>query len=327
MDKPFLYKYKPLLLTDFELDENIKDLLRSFIDMDILNILFIGNSGSGKTSLINMLINEYYGSTNIYLNDNILYINNLKEQGISYYRNDVKTFCQTPSSIIGKKKLLIVDDIDFINEQSQQVFRNYIDKYSNNVNFLSSCVNSQKLIDSLQSRLIIIKTPELNKDKLINIINNICKKEEIYIDDDVIDFILTISNRSIRVIINYLEKFKLLNRKITIDIANKLCTNISFYEFEQFTYLCKIEKNLLAAIDSLHVLIGRGYSVMDILDNYFVFLKVTNNITEDEKYRIIPYICKYITVFNNIHEDQIELSHFTNNLILIFSDKDYISNI
>jgi DNA polymerase III delta prime subunit len=327
MDKPFLYKYKPLLLTDFELDENIKDLLRSFIDMDILNILFIGNSGSGKTSLINMLINEYYGSTNIYSNDNILYINNLKEQGISYYRNDVKTFCQTPSSIIGKKKLLIVDDIDFINEQSQQVFRNYIDKYSNNVNFLSSCVNSQKLIDSLQSRLIIIKTPELNKDKLINIINNICKKEEIYIDHDVIDFILTISNRSIRVIINYLEKFKLLNRKITIDIANKLCTNISFYEFEQFTYLCKIEKNLLAAIDSLHVLIGRGYSVMDILDNYFVFLKVTNNITEDEKYRIIPYICKYITVFNNIHEDQIELSHFTNNLILIFSDKDYISNI
>jgi len=327
MDKPFLYKYKPLLLTDFELDENIKDLLRSFIDMDILNILFIGNSGSGKTSLINMLINEYYGSTNIYSNDNILYINNLKEQGISYYRNDVKTFCQTPSSIIGKKKLLIVDDIDFINEQSQQVFRNYIDKYSNNINFLSSCVNSQKLIDSLQSRLIIIKTPELNKDKLINIINNICKKEEIYIDHDVIDFILTISNRSIRVIINYLEKFKLLNRKITIDIANKLCTNISFYEFEQFTYLCKIEKNLLAAIDSLHVLIGRGYSVMDILDNYFVFLKVTNNITEDEKYRIIPYICKYITVFNNIHEDQIELSHFTNNLILIFSDKDYISNI
>ena len=89
MDKPFLYKYKPLLLTDFELDENIKDLLRSFIDMDILNILFIGNSGSGKTSLINMLINEYYGSTNIYSNDNILYINNLKEQGISYYRNDV----------------------------------------------------------------------------------------------------------------------------------------------------------------------------------------------------------------------------------------------
>jgi len=327
MDKPFLYKYKPLLLTDFELDENIKDLLRSFIDMDILNILFIGNSGSGKTSLINMLINEYYGSTNIYSNDNILYINNLKEQGISYYRNDVKTFCQTPSSIIGKKKLLIVDDIDFINEQSQQVFRNYIDKYSNNVNFLSSCVNSQKLIDSLQSRLIIIKTPELNKDKLINIINNICKKEEIYIDHDVIDFILTISNRSIRVIINYLEKFKLLNRKITIDIANKLCTNISFFEFEQFTYLCKIEKNLLAAIDSLHVLIGRGYSVMDILDNYFVFLKVTNNITEDEKYRIIPYICKYITVFNNIHEDQIELSHFTNNVILIFSDKDYISNI
>ena len=42
-------------------------------------------------------------------------------------------------------------------------------------------------------------------------------------------------------------------------------------------------------------------------------------LTEEEKYKIIPYICKYITVFNNIHEDEIELANFTNNIITIFS--------
>ena len=57
---------------------------------------------------------------------------------------------------------------------------------------------------------------------------------------------------------------------------------------------------------------------MDILDNYFIYLKNTTLITEEEKYAIIPYICKYITIFNNVHEDDIELAHFTNNLIHIF---------
>jgi len=54
---------------------------------------------------------------------------------------------------------------------------------------------------------------------------------------------------------------------------------------------------------------------MDILDNYFSFVKNTNIITEDQKYKIIPFICKYISIFHNIHEDEIELSLFTNNII------------
>ncbi len=36
---------------------------------------------------------------------------------------------------------------------------------------------------------------------------------------------------------------------------------------------------------------------MDILDNYFLFVKVTKLLSEDEKYDIIPFICKYITIF------------------------------
>jgi hypothetical protein len=54
---------------------------------------------------------------------------------------------------------------------------------------------------------------------------------------------------------------------------------------------------------------------MDILDNYFLFVKTTACLSEDEKYMIVPFICKYITVFHNIHEDEIELALFTNNLI------------
>ena len=102
--------------------------------------------------------------------------------------------------------------------------------------------------------------------------------------------------------------------KITLEIANNVCTNISFESFKLYTKLIK-SKKLHEALILINSIYDKGYSVMDILDNYFLFIKITNILNEDEKYMIIPYICKYITIFHNIHEDEIELSLFTNNLI------------
>jgi hypothetical protein len=39
--------------------------------------------------------------------------------------------------------------------------------------------------------------------------------------------------------------------------------------------------------------------------------------SEEDKYRVIPYLCKYITIFHNVHEDVIELALFTNSLVQI----------
>jgi DNA polymerase III delta prime subunit len=223
----------------------------------------------------------------------------LKEQGISYYRNEVKTFCQTSSLILGKKKILILDDLDIINEQSQQVFRNCIDKYTHNVHFIASCSNPQKVIDSLQSRMTIIKLHPLEIENLSKLLNKICLLEKIKISKEAEKFILSISNHSARIVINYLEKCKLLNCEINVELADAVCTNIAFQDFEQYTTLCKVNKDVKQAISLIYKLFDRGYSVMDILDNYFLFVKTTELLSEDEKYKIIPHICKYITIFNN----------------------------
>jgi DNA polymerase III delta prime subunit len=319
-DKLFINKYQPLYFNDFGHDNEVIKMLKMLILIDDLNILLIGDITSGKTSILNALIREYYsGFSPKDYEENVLYINSLKEQGINYYRTDVKTFCQTCSNIKGKKKFVVLDDIDFINEQSQQVFRNCIDKFSHNVNFISSCSNNQKVIESLQSRLTIIKIKPLQKDKLIEIIDNIKQKENIVIDSDAQEFIVNISNNTVKILINYMEKFKLLNKRITLNLALQLCSNISFLTFEEYTK-CIINSDLLNAIKIIYELYEKGYSVMDILDNYFIFIKSTQILTEDQKYKIIPYLCKYITIFHNIHEDEIELSLFTNNLVKILRE-------
>ena len=318
MDLPYIYKYKPKCFLDFEIDTDIFDILKTLVSMNNLNLLFVGDSGSGKTSLIQVLVNEYYGNISKY-EDNILEINSLKEQGIQYYRSEVKTFCQTKCSIPNKKKIVILDDIDNINEQSQQVFRNCIDKYNNNVHFISSCTNVQKVIDSLQSRKIIIKLKSLSDDQIYRILNIVKTIEGIIIDPDAEKFVITVSNGSIRILLNYLEKFKLLEQTITFELANNICTNISFSVFQEYTTLA-IQTEREKCVQIFYQLFDKGYSVMDIYDNYFAFVKITDLIIEEHKYKIIKLLCKYITIFHNIHEDEIELALFTNNLIEVLSN-------
>jgi DNA polymerase III delta prime subunit len=315
--KLLIHKFQPINFDDFGKNNEVISILKTLIIMDNLNILLIGNIASGKTTLLNVIIKEYYKGHHFKeYEENVLYINSLKEQGINFYRTDVKTFCQTCSTIKNKKKIIILDDIDLINEQSQQVFRNCIDKFSHNVHFISSCSNIQKVIESLQSRLHIIKIKPLERENLKDLIQKIKSSENIQIDNDAEEFIINISNNTVKILINYMEKFKLLNEKITFDLAVKLCSNISFFIFEDYTKLIKQNK-LEDAIFLIYDLYDKGYSVMDILDNYFVFIKQTNLLDEDEKYKIIPFICKYISIFYNIHEEEIELSLFTNNLINI----------
>jgi len=314
----FITKYKPYFLHEFSMNEKISNIIRTLLEIDDLNTLFVGAPGSGKTTLLYALIREYYGlsKTDSIPETNILFINNIKEQGINYYRNEMKTFCQSHSSIYGKKKMIIIDDIDNINEQSQQVFRNYIDKYSHNIHFISVCTNIQKVIESIQSRIHMIQIHPPTNEEIENIMNYIIDQEKIDIDEESKKYLLCVSDFSIRILINYLEKIFIFGKPVKYDLCMKMCSTISVKKFEEYIEFIK-EKNIGNAINIMYEIAENGYSVIDILDYFFNFVKLTSVLDDDTKYKIIPFLCKYITAFNKIHEDTIELALFTNNLLEI----------
>jgi DNA polymerase III delta prime subunit len=228
----------------------------------------------------------------------------------------MKTFCQSHCTIFGKKKIVVIDDIDIVNEQSQQVFRNYIDKYKNNVHFISSCSNIQKVIENLQSRLHIIHIPSHNQETMRMVMEKIIQEESLQLDDISKEYLLQLSNHSLRNIINNLEKIYILGEPVDLPLCKKICSNISFHLFEQFFNQVR-EKDINGSIKVIYNIYDYGYSVIDILDYLFIFIKTTNLLNEDEKYKLIPIVCRYITIFHNIHEDVIELSFFTKEVISI----------
>ena len=130
----------------------------------------------------------------------------------NYGRNEVKNFCQT-ITLSNKKKTIIIDDIDSINEQCQQVFRNYIDRYSNNINVIMSCSNIHKIIDSLKSRVSILKIESINKNIIDKIVTRIVCNEKIKIEDKIIEFYNVAAEQSKSLMADVPRAFKLVVKK------------------------------------------------------------------------------------------------------------------
>ena len=75
--------------------------------------------------------------------------------------------------------------------------------------------------------------------------------------------------------------------------------------------------SLSLIIKLLYLLYNNGYSVSDILDNYFLYIKHECEMEEELKFKIISLICKFIIIVNELHEDEIELAFFANRLSII----------
>ena len=308
-------KYYPKTLNEFILDNNLKSLLQTHFDIDDLNFIFIGEHGSGKTNIMSIILNTYYkGIGENKIKNNVFNINTLCDLGINTFRQKIKSFCQTCCSINYKKKIIIIDEIDGLNQQNQQILRNIIDRYKYKVHFICSCVNIQKVLDNIQSRLTSIILDKLEMDNIETVFKNILLKENIHINRENLQSIIYLSNMNMNVIFNNIQKLILLDTPITNQIIIQNCTNINFNKFEDYFSLVK-QNNIHSSTQILNDFFNNGFSVNDILENFFEFVKYTKTIDNNCKFELFKIIGEYITYFYSIHEDKIELHLFTNSII------------
>lgn len=317
MNNTFFDNYKPNNLSDINLNNETIELINIYLKNNKMLFLIHGPSLSGKTSLINILLKEYYNSSNY--NDNIIYINLLKEQGINYFRNEIKNFCQIHNSSNIKQKSIIIDDFDSLNELTQKILITYINKY-NNINFILSCSDLNKIVPSTRYLLEIIRIEHLDTMFLEKILNKVIKKTNMVLEENIKKKLLDDYNKNIPFFMNKVLEINIIfiNSNYIIEEKNyDFLDNNILINIDNYLNLCKNNKVKEAKkiILELHNI---GLSVIDILDNIIYYVKnINKNLNEEYRFKIIKLITNYINIFNNLHEDKIELLFLTNNIIKI----------
>ena len=315
-----LKKYKPKNIEDFDFDKSYKETLNKFICNDFMNIVIVGENGTGKTSLLNTMISNYLNTVSnsgVELDEessHVFRINNLKDCGITFYRNEVKNFCQFPSK---RKKLLVVDNLEMVDKSIQAIFKYYMEKWGQNFYFIATTANPHKINESLLAKTYQLTLPKKSSCVIKKILNKICGAEKICITDDVKEYIITHCSGKIKILFMFLQKIYYLNQKISLNVIETNFTMLSYDDFKHYFEACK-QRNYESAFESIGKFLSKGYSICDIFDEMFSFVKIQENsniFNEEIKYEIIKLISKYILILNTVHEENIELYFFTNKLM------------
>lgn len=315
----FIDKYSPTCFDETIYSSTLIETIKLTIKLGNVHLLFVGPQNCGKTTMINCFIREYFELKNgaSLPHQNIMFMNIMREQGITYYRTEMKTFCQSKCTIHNKKKLVIIDDIDTIHDSCQHIFRCFMENYKNNVIFICSASCENKIIEQLQSRLCILKLNTPSFDSISGIIKTICNNENMFINNDALSYLINITNKNIRKIITTLEKIYIFNDTFSV-IDIELCKkfSLSINDDQLNSYLTNlINKDIVTAYKLLIDLHNVGFSVIDIIECFYTFIKMTNRLDDSVKYKFTIFICEYIVSFYKIHEHPIELIFFTNDIL------------
>ena len=288
-------------------------MVRTLLSLsDVPNILIVGEPGVGKSSICQNIVSRYYGPqhTPDVVRDNVLFINSLKDQGVSFYRTEVRCFCQTKGSLNTRKKIIVVDDMDTITEAGQQVFLSYIDTFKTNIIFIATCRCPSKILENIHSRVTAVQLPRFSDAFLEALSRRVLASEKIAAEEGAITAMSRRCNHSVRTLLNYLEKFRLLKTPITVALVRAHCSMVQDDYLEEMLG-CIAAKDLRGAIRSAERIYAAGYSVMDTLDAIFAYVKQSEcGLTEVQTYDIIQVLTKYIYLVTHAHEHPIEVYFF-----------------
>lgn len=147
MSNEFLWveKYRPKKVSETILPDELKQTFQNIVNGgEILNMMFTGTAGTGKTTVARAICEE--------LGLDYIVINGSEEGNIDTLRGKIKQFASSVS-LSGGYKVVILDEADYLNPQSTQpALRGFIEEFSKNCRFIMTCNFENKIIAPLHSR-------------------------------------------------------------------------------------------------------------------------------------------------------------------------------
>ena len=271
---PWVEKYRPIDLNNIILSKNNETILHNIIKCNHFpNLLLYGPPGTGKTTTIIRLI-ELWQKNNNQVNKSLcVHLNASDERGIDIVRNHITQFIKMDGLFIKGTKFIILDEVDYMTKNAQIALK-YLLQNENNVRFCLICNYISKIDNCLQRYFVKLKFNSLSKQNINTLLKTIIKRENLEINDNIIEHIQNEFNTDIRSAINYIQcNYSILNNKaiITDDVFLKVTellknSNIS---------VNNIIKTLINKITEYNITYAK------FIDLYCKYLLNNNNITHD----------------------------------------------
>lgn len=171
------------------------------------NMLFIGPSGTGKTTIARIFA-KHYGS-------NVEEFNASDERGLEVVREKIKRLSNVNMSV-----LFYLNEADGITKDAQAALRSIIEKSANAV-FIFDVNNESKIIDPIKSRCTEFRFKPLSFDDVITRLYEICEGEGVKVtsskeEKEAFTQIYKKSHGDLRKAINELEKMITSNKELNV---------------------------------------------------------------------------------------------------------------
>ena len=239
MNADFLWveQYRPKTIDDCILPDSLKSLFSAFIKKgELSNLLLSGTPGIGKTTVAKALCEQ--------MNCDWIMINGSEEGGIDVLRNKIKNFASTVS-LSGGKKVVILDEADYLNPQSTQpALRGFVEEFHKNCRFILTCNFKNRIIEPLHSRFsnIEFKVNPKDKPKLASRLMEraifILKEQNVDYEDKVLAELITKHFPDFRKLINELQRYSVsgsIDAGILVNVSDEdlktLVTHLKGKEF------------------------------------------------------------------------------------------------
>jgi DNA polymerase III delta prime subunit len=201
----YVEKYRPHKIEDCILPDRLKSVFQDYVTKgDIPNLMLTGTAGCGKTTVAKAMCEE--------IGCNYLFINSSDERGIDTLRTKIKGYASTVS-LTGGRKVIILDEADYLTPEAQAGLRGAIEEFSENCSFIFTCNFKARLIDALHSRCSVIDFALKSNEKaqmaaqMFKRLSVILREEDITYDKDVLGKIVQRYFPDYRRTLNELQRY------------------------------------------------------------------------------------------------------------------------
>jgi replication factor C subunit 2/4 len=190
-------------------------------------------------------------------------------------------------------KTVVLDEVDNMTPQAQYNISDLMDEYKDTTRFIMICNKSNKIIETIQSKCIILNYTKISKKQIVERLKYICGKEKVKYTDSGLRKISYVSQGDLRQSINNLQLVWNGSDNVNTKNVTMMCNVPDIKTIKNLLIECQ-NKDFSKALVYVLELVDAGFTIYNIASWILYVLKDDDDILdllEENRIKFLEDIC------------------------------------